>query len=374
MKEEKIITLATYTYQHAQVVKSVFDAKGIECFLQNANLIQGAVTTGVKIKINESDFPQAMKILEAIELPVIEKEVGEKKVGRPAKPKVLFPVDFSDYSEKAGQVALDWALKLKAELTVIHVYFAPSVHTLPFPDTFFPDDGLDERLNDIETQANENMNKFVESMKAKNGKRFEQIVVKHHLLKGVAEDEILAFSNEYKPTVVIMGTRGKDRKAADLIGSVTAEVAEKAHVPVLAIPEDFDYRGIDNIKNILYATNFEKADFMALKKLESIVAPLNVKIFFVHVGSQKDEKKWDMIKLEELKSYIAKLVPEVEVSCDLIEAENFWLGLERYVQREKIDIISFTTHRRSLVTRLLYSNVERKMLYQTNTPLLVFHS
>ena len=42
---------------------------------------------------------------------------------------------------------------------------------------------------------------------------------------------------EYRPVIIIMGTRGKNQKDIDLIGSVTAEVIERSRVPVLAIPK-----------------------------------------------------------------------------------------------------------------------------------------
>ena len=371
MEDDKIITLATYTFQQAQIVETLLKANGIDCFLQNINLIHGAVSAGVKLRIKESDLPEAMKILETIKLHVVEDTTEEEQKAGLNIPKVLLPVDFSDYSKKAGEVALEWALRLKAELMVINVFFISPLNNFSFTDTYVNEMPFDDTTKNLEKQAKDELEEFVKNLQEKNNDN--QVVIKHKLLSGIAEDEILFFSKEYNPTVIIMGTRGKDRKVIDLIGSVTAEVAEKANVPVLAIPEDFAYKGIDNIRNILYATNFEETDFVALKKLGTIVKPLDVRIFFVHVGLQKG-KQWDIIKLEGLKSYINKLVPDVEVNCDLIEAEDFWVGLESYIQREKIDIISFTTYRRSLVARILYPNIGRKMLFQTTTPMLVFHA
>jgi Universal stress protein family. len=57
------------------------------------------------------------------------------------------------------------------------------------------------------------------------------------LREGLPEEEIVTFTKEYKPSIIVMGTRGKDQKDADLIGSVTAEVIEMTHVPLIAIPE-----------------------------------------------------------------------------------------------------------------------------------------
>ncbi|HHU58394.1 MAG TPA: universal stress protein [Bacteroidales bacterium] len=372
--DEKIITLATHTFQHAQVLKGVLESEGIECFLQNANLIQGAFNSSVKIRIKETDLERAMKIMERIEEPGLEK-MGDKKPGRPAKPRILLPIDFSDYSEKAAHMALDWAVRLEAEITILNVYFNPIVNTLPFSEAYVYDSSMDEMMVDMEEQAEQDMQAFLKSFKErKRTLGYEKKVsIKHKLLRGVAEEEILRFSEDYHPTVIVMGTRGKDRKAADLIGSVTAEVMEMARVPVLAIPEDFEYHGVDKIHNVLYATNFEDSDFVALEKLERILKPLEVKIYFVHVGPQSDSR-WDRLKLEGLKKHMEERFPQTEIMCDYIEHEDFWVGLEGFIQKEKIDIISLTTRRRNLIARLINPSVGKKMLFHSNTPMLVFHA
>jgi len=371
--EEKIITLATNTYQHAQVLKNILESEGIECFLQNANLIQGSISSSVRIRIKESDLEKAMKLMEHIEESGIEK-LSDTKPAKPQKPRVLLPIDFSDYSEKAAGMALDWAMRLHAEITVLNVYFNPIINTLPFSEAYVYDTSLDEMMVDMEEQAETDMQAFIKAFKEKAKKAGdEKINIKHQVVRGVAEEEILRFSNNYKPTVIIMGTRGKDRKAADLIGSVTAEVMEMARVPVLAVPEDFNYQGIDKIKNVLYATNFEESDFEALDKLERIVKPLEVKIYFVHVGPQVDSK-WDKLKLDGLKKHMEERFPNTPIVCDFIENEDFWVGLEGFIQKEAIDIISLTTKRRNLFARLINPSVGKKMLFHTNTPMLVFHA
>lgn len=370
--EEKIVTLATNSYQHAHILKSILEAEGIECFLQNANVIEGAFNMSVKIRIRESDLEEAIRIIEQIELSGIEK-LDEKKAGRPQKPRILLPVDFSDYSDKAADMALEWAGRLKAEITVLNVYFNPILNTLPFSEAYVYDTNLDQLLLDNEQQAESDMQEFIKKFKDKRKSLgAENIVIKHKLVRGVAEDEIIRFSEDYNPTLIILGTRGRDRKASDLIGSVTAEVMEMARAPVLAVPEDFHFQGIDKIKNVLYATNFEESDFKALDKLEKIVKPLDVRIFFVHVGPQADSQ-WDRLRLDGLKNYMKKRFPDTDVVCDYIENEDFWIGLEGFIHDKKIDIISFTTRRRNLFSRLLNPSVAKKMLFHTNTPMLVFH-
>ena len=371
--EEKIITLATRTYEHAEVIRSLLESENIECFLENINLLQGAVSDGVKIRIRESDLEKAVRIMEEVEKPEL-KKAEERKRGRPAKARVLLPVDFSDYSSRAAEMALDWASRLDAEVTVLHVFYNPVINTLPFTEAYVYDTSMDQMLIDLEEKAKEDMDGFMKVMKKiKNDKSIENVQVKSKLLRGVAEDEIIHFSDEYNPTVIVMGTRGEDRKASDLIGSVTAEVMEGARVPVLAVPEGFNYQGIEKMKKVLYATNFEESDFLALDKLEKLVKPLDVSITFAHV-CEKSSEKWDNLKMEGLKKYVGEKFPKTQIDFDLVKNEDFWVGMESYVRNKDIDIISLTTHRRNIFSRIFNPSVGKRMLFHSTTPLLVFHA
>jgi hypothetical protein len=169
-----------------------------------------------------------------------------------------------------------------------------------------------------------------------------------------------------------MGTRGADRKATDLIGSVTAEVMESARVPVLAIPEDFEYKGLGGLKKLLYATDFQEADFKSLEKLERLVRPLKMMVTCAHVSS-KEHSKWDEIRMAGLKEHIQKNYDKELVNCDLIEHEDLFVGVEGYVRDNEINMLSFTRRRRNLISRIINPNLAKKMLFHSTTPLLVFN-
>lgn len=60
--EEKLVTIATYNYSRAEIIKGRLEASGITCYLRNVNLIQPNVSSGVQIRINEKDVEKALKI------------------------------------------------------------------------------------------------------------------------------------------------------------------------------------------------------------------------------------------------------------------------------------------------------------------------
>lgn len=370
--EEKIVTLTTTTYQHAHLIKSLLESEEIYCFLKNVNVIGGTINLGVTVSVKSCDLEKAIQLMASIEQAGLEKALNKNKI-KNSPPRILVPIDFSDYSLKAANMALDWAILLKADIVFINVFFNPIISTLPFSDNYVYDSEIDKIMMDMEEKAESKMKKFIATFKEKRDlKGGEDIKIKKKLLRGVAEDEIIKYSKENEPSIIIMGTRGKDKKAEDLIGSVTAEVMERAKFPVLAVPEDFNYKGIKNIKNILYITTFDEADMIALDKLEHIVKPLDLKIFFIHVGI--DSKKWEDSKLDNFKEFVEKRFTNTQVEYDIVESEDFWVGIEGFIRNKNIDIISLTTKRRNLVARLINPSVGKKMLFHTNTPILMFHA
>ena len=75
--EEKLVTLAILTYTKAQILKNVLENEGIETYIHNVNQIQPVVSSGVRLRIKESDLPRALKITESSAW-LAESIVGEK--------------------------------------------------------------------------------------------------------------------------------------------------------------------------------------------------------------------------------------------------------------------------------------------------------
>ena len=51
MSEDRLITVAIYTYEKAQIIKGILENEGIPVAIQNVNLIQPVVSSGVRIRI-----------------------------------------------------------------------------------------------------------------------------------------------------------------------------------------------------------------------------------------------------------------------------------------------------------------------------------
>ena len=95
--EDKLVTLAILTYTKAQILKNVLENEGIETYIHNVNQIQPVVSSGVRLRIKESDLPRALKITESSTW-LSESIVGEKEPKVKDKSnKILIPVRQFDH-------------------------------------------------------------------------------------------------------------------------------------------------------------------------------------------------------------------------------------------------------------------------------------
>ena len=190
--------------------------------------------------------------------------------------------------------------------------------------------------------------------------------------EGIPEDEIGKLSDEIKPILIIMGTRGKDRKEQDLIGSVTAEIIERSSAPILAIPEKEKFDRFSNVRNIIYATNFGNNDLIAFDKMLKLLEPYKFKVFLVHIQPKSDV--WNEVKLAGIKEYFKKHYPDLETEIALIEDSNILEGLDKFVMEHNIDLISLNSYKRNIFARLFNPSIARKMIFHAQTSMLILHS
>lgn len=364
---EKLVTLAIHTFQKAQIIKTILESEGIETYLHNVNLIQPVVSSGVRIRIKESDLPAALSIIENSKLYLEENSIEEKKK---QKRSILIPIDFSEYSLRACELGFHYAKDISAEVILFHAFFVPSFPNLIIHNEALPYRSINgENILSFEKKARKELEEYKSLILQKiNSKEWPDIPFQTALRNGLPEEEIIQYAKQEEPELIIMGTRGKNQKDTDLIGSVTAEVLEMSKFPLLTIPEQTPFRNLSTIKQIAFGTRFAQKDLVVFDKLFKMNQKLSIEYVFFHISHDSDV--WDEIKLAGIKEYFLKQYPNTSIRYRIIEADDFILNLEKFVREESIDLIALPSYTRNLFARMFNPSIARKMLFHTNTPLL----
>lgn len=371
--EDKLITLAIHTYEKAQILKTMLETEGIEVYIHNVNQIQPVVSAGVRVRIKESDLPHALRIIEdskCLEEPHEEAQPEEMDKTK----RVLIPIDFSDYSVKACELGFNYAHKIGAEVMIMHAYFSPYFPSaIPLGDTIAYQINEEESTQHILQRVQEDIENLCVLMQQKmDAGELPQVKFDYTLREGLPEEEIIAFSREYRPCLIVMGTRGKSQKEIDLIGSVTGEIIEVNRIPVLVIPEHVPFNDLAKAKNIAFATSFNQRDLIAFDQFMDLVKGYDFQIHLFNISTSKNE--WNEIRLTGIREYFKKQYPEADISYTVLDDGDLLLAVEKFVRDKKIDVIALSTYRRSILARMFNPSIARKMLFHTDTPLLVMHS
>jgi nucleotide-binding universal stress UspA family protein len=139
--------------------------------------------------------------------------------------KILFCADFSQNSEPARQLAVEFAKNFGAQLLLIHVTNPqllkyPSLEDLPLGEV---------TLEDIQKKANETLETIAQDC------RRDVAEVKTYLSLGVPAQAIVDFANEECVDLLVMGTHGWTGLSHMLVGSTAEHVVRMARRPVLTV-------------------------------------------------------------------------------------------------------------------------------------------
>lgn len=365
--DEKLITLATLPYSKAEILRSLLESEDIVCSLESVDLLQNAMDTGVRIRIYEKDAHLAFPILDRMLGKVISDKIKRENY-------VLIPVDFSDYSLKAALVGFDIAEKLGSKMVLYHSSPQPEFLTIPYSDVIVYDSALFLNYEMTEKETNKKFEVFLNKLTSLiDYHRWNKAKPEYIVKVGEAEDDILSYIQIHPPKLVVMGIRGGDAKSDDIIGSTTAGVIFNTKVPVLTIPETTPDNWLQNFGRIVYATNFEPSDFIAVDRLVKLMTPFKPKVICLHID-QGNNHGLGEARLEGLKDALCEKYPDADIECKLIHNKNLPEAIDRFIQENQIDVLALTTHRRNIFTMLFNPSIARKLVLHTRTPLLIFHA
>jgi len=370
----KLVTIATLEHiNQASMMKGWLDSEGIESYILDHGLsIEAAAQLEgqIELQVCEVDVSKALEIIEQgniAEEPQTKSSVIEIQLIN----KILVPVDFSSYSLNAACYAAHVAFQKGAELTLIHVYFNPITNPISYDHFYSFPANVAETLGEIIENSAELMNEF--RTKLSNymvEHELTDVQMKAEIIGGIAEEAILDFAESGHYDLMVVGIHGKD-SSDSWFGSFMTEIINKSSIPVLAIPVNASYKE-SMFKKLMYATNFDKSDGRAIRKLIEIAMPLDTHISIVHIDETSDNPfiNYDLAHFKD--KYVAN-VGNVEMDFDLIVNKNRVRGIEDFILNKEIDIIAVTSHKRNIITSLFKPSLTKELLFRLGIPMLIFH-
>ena len=267
--------------------------------------------------------------------------------------KILIPIDFEDSTYKACQYAVELASAApEAEVLLLHCFqdYLASPWQVPEEedkDNLTPTEKVTERvINRNEREEQRKLEGLRQELQDKTGNR--QVHLSTSFAEGSPDDLIPKEARRFKPNLIIMGTEGESGLSRSVFGTITTKMVEEVNVPILTVPK---LAQTPTLKRVLYATDFDKADAQAVLFLKQLLQPFNPHILCLHISSgtagQEDRKK-----LAQLQAELERDTPTDNVRFLLLEGDDVAGDLQRFVEKEQVDLLAVTNHKRSLLQGL----------------------
>jgi nucleotide-binding universal stress UspA family protein len=133
--------------------------------------------------------------------------------------KILVPTDFSSCAKNAVKYAAQLAKKLKAELTLYHVY------TIPVVDPAVPGAAYESMMEEVESSAGKSLSKLTRSLQ----KEFPSLTIKSKNQSGFPITGILDLAKRSKFNLIVMGTQFQQSAVIAMDRDLGRTFADAAH-------------------------------------------------------------------------------------------------------------------------------------------------
>lgn len=373
---EELITLVVHTEEHALKLKEILEFHDIHVVIED--VISDSLPLGMnarKVRIPVDSLALGLKILESGETTAASGSLI-KMTGMGSS--VLIPVDFSTHSILAVRIGFFIAEKFDVEPIILHSFIAPLFIT---PETTFADPlmtGEDMSAQETEAIEDTDLRKLASAQLSKFKKQIEtmqrngeipNIRFSTTLLEGIPEQVIQEYCKENHPLMVVMATRGANRKSSDLVGSVTAEVIDSCRVPVFTVPDTCDIKGVDTIKRVAMFCTFQDFDVITMRWLMRAFDFPSCDIYLIPSGDSPVSKI--PTKLDSLRQYMIRTYPTANFHAIDISEGKFDDKVGEALSRHDIQLIIVPNKKSSAFSRFFRPTLAHRILFEKDIPLLV---
>ena len=269
--------------------------------------------------------------------------------------KILIPTDFSTFSKIAIEYAVGLSKDIELNLVLLHI-----VDTSRPAMTHLSSKKLEEA---IKKSSEQDMNELIKTIKKENSHNPK---ISTKIVYGASiEKEVEAFALKNNIDIICIGTKGASGLKKVIVGSNAAGIIENSSIPVLTIPENARYRGIDTM---VYSSDLENLD-----EEFGIIIPfaklINAWIHILHINQDNVKFNEDFQKQEKR---LSTLFLYKKIKVKELKALSVVQGINQYIADVDADMVVMFTHHTNVFEKLFRKSVTQNTAFQIKTPLLTF--
>jgi nucleotide-binding universal stress UspA family protein len=278
---------------------------------------------------------------------------------------IIVPTDFSAHAENAARYAWQLAKCVNSCIILCNAFNVPAEEVMaaqvawPLEDynSMKEASALELKLLAVrlEKQADETDDN-VPSISCENQ-------------AGSVTDVVGALAVKERAVLVVMGTSKSGGLVRFLWGSKRNSLIEDVQVPLLMVPENYNYK---SLKRIAFATDWNESDIEILQTLASLARYYNAAILITHVS---DNEETDWLKNGNAYEFLNRVTCRVNypnIYYRQIRNDDIDKGLSWFSESGNIDMLAMVHRRHPLIEKLLIGSHTKTVAKYNQVPLLVF--
>jgi nucleotide-binding universal stress UspA family protein len=273
--------------------------------------------------------------------------------------RLLCPIDFSEVSLNALEFAVVIGEKENSNLTLLNIFTPKDFNTILGSDHVKQE--YDNLLKIAETKLQAISN---EIWKISNKKGLKSCDYK--LMPGKIVDVLSDLAKEDKSELIVIGTTGHSAYERKYLGGKAEKIIQHTHCSVLCVPENHGFHGI---KKIVYATDYQEEDKLAIQQLIDLAKVLKAEVEILHVSHHDDTI--DKAIYEEFKGELMSFVNYDKISFNRVVFKDVAQGLDEYMEETDADLLVLLNKKLNFLKSLFHRSLTQHLDKFTDYPLMI---
>lgn len=273
--------------------------------------------------------------------------------------RILVPVDFSATSKKAFRLAADIASKSGGSILLYHLYTPGTKATL----------GLKENIHEYNKGIEANSLKRLQRLKKSVLADTADVEVSTIVGRTPVIENISGFAERNQIDMIVMGTQGASGLKKVTLGSVAAKTMIKSAIPVLLVPEKFEWKLPENI---VFASSFHKADRRAWPVILEITKLYGALLTLVNISDPDDSLTETNKNNFEIYAYrLQRELNDIRIQFKQLKTSSIIKTMENLHEEIPYDLLVMSRRKLGFLNRFFQRSFTKKMAYITTQPLLI---
>ena len=192
--------------------------------------------------------------------------------------------------------------------------------------------------------------------------------------EGIPEESILLYARDKNPQLIVMGTRGADKKEAELIGSVTAEVLDSCRIPAFTVPESVDVATVADLHKVAFVCNLEQEDMIAIDTLYRLFPDQSLEVMLIYIPGRRERNVSDAKTAQaqlNLLNYCREHFPGYGFDMRTVRLDTLIDDFKEIMQEGPFNLICVPNKKRNVFARVFNPSIAHKILFRADVPMMV---